>query len=117
MNEAHKIDGVPCVEIIIEFNHKRGSVYLSSFYGSYTIDSELVCPPGEVPKFFCPHCNSELTSKRKCEKCDAPMVWIDFLEGYGRVQICSRRGCKHHLIEFEDIEYELRKFFEIYGNI
>ena len=116
MDENHKLDGMPCIKVIIEFDDKRSSAYLSSFWGSYTTDYEFPRPHGKIAKFFCPHCNTELASGRNCDKCSAPMVWMDFSEGFGRVLICSRRGCTHHLIEFEDIENELREFFNIYGN-
>lgn len=115
MDNKYKIRGVPCVKAIIEFEGRRGWIRLSSFYGDYTTELEIHLSSGITANFFCPHCNSELTSSRKCDKCDASMVWLDFLEGYGRVQICSRRGCRYHLIEFEDIENELREFFNIYG--
>ena len=115
MDEEHKLNGNPCVTVIIEFENTRGWAHLSSFYGNYTTEYEFSRASGIVAKFFCPHCNSELSSTNICHKCGAPMVWFDFLEGYGRVQICSRRGCKHHLIEFEDIENELHEFFNIYG--
>ena len=51
---------------------------------------------------------------RLCEICKAPMVSFGFKEG-GIIQICSRRGCKKHLIEFEDPEVELRAFYEKYS--
>lgn len=115
MDEEHKIGGVSCVKMVIEFDDKRGWIRLSSFYGDYTTEYEFPRASGIIAKFFCPYCEKELTSPRKCEICNAPMVVMDFLEGYGRVQICSRRGCTHHLIEFEDIENELQEFFNIYG--
>lgn len=117
MDEEHKISGAPSVKLIIEFDDKRGWAHLSSFYGDYTTEYEFPRASGIIAKFFCPHCNKELTSLRKCDKCSAPMVAMDFLEGYGNVLICSRRGCTHHLIEFEDIDNELREFFNIYGKL
>jgi len=32
----------------------------------------------------------------------------------GKIQICSRRGCKKHLLEFQDPESELEAFYKSY---
>lgn len=114
MDDGHKIDGHSGIKILIEWKGKRGWAYLSALYGSYTAEYEFPRPKGEIGKFICPYCESELTSTRKCEACGTPMVVMDFIEG-GAVQICSRRGCKHHLVEFENLETELRTFYNTYG--
>jgi methionyl-tRNA synthetase len=114
MDEEIKIDDRPSVRLNIQWGGERGRLRLSSLYGSYKVDSQLSVPEGEVVKFFCPHCNAELASSRSCEQCHAPMVSMKFAQG-GTVQICSRRGCKKHLIEFENLESELRAFYEKYS--
>lgn len=114
MDEETKIDDRPSVKLNIQWGGERGRLRLSSLYGSYKVDSQLSVPEGEVAKFFCPHCNAELVSSRSCEQCHAPMVSMKFAQG-GIVQICSRRGCKKHLIEFENLESELRAFYEKYS--
>ena len=115
MDPEHQIDGHDCISVTIEFDEKRGWLRLSSLYGSYTIESEYEIPPDSVVRFFCPHCGKELRSTRTCEACGTPMVAMHFRDG-GHVQICSRRGCKHHLIEFRDFETELRAFYTRYTN-
>ena len=114
MDEEVKIDDHPSVKLNIQWSGKRARLCLSSLYGSYKVDSELPVPEGEVVKFFCPHCNVNLAGSRSCEKCNAPMVPLRFTEG-GTVQICSRRGCKKHLIEFEELETALRAFYDKYS--
>lgn len=114
MDEDKKIDDRPSVKLNVQLGEKRGTLRLSSLYGSYNIDSELSVPQGEVVKFFCPHCNAELIGSRNCEECNAPMIPMRFAEG-GIVQICSRRGCKKHLIEFEELDTELRAFYDKYS--
>lgn len=114
MNEEYKIDNYPSVKVMIEFKGRRGWLCLSSLYGSYNIDSEFAIPDEEIVQFFCPNCHSNLAGTRKCEKCDAPMIAMDFVNG-GIVQICSRKGCKKHLIEFEDLETEIRAFYDTYS--
>ena len=114
MDDSHKIDNCPSIAVNLVFGKKKGAMYLSSLYGSYNIDIKVPCPVGKVSKFYCPHCKEELKASRTCEVCDAPMVGFSFKEG-GAIQICSRMGCKKHLVEFEDPELELRMFYENYG--
>ena len=114
MDEERKIDDHPSVKLNIQRGEERGTLRLSSLYGSYNIDSDLSLPQGEVVKFFCPHCESELTGSRNCEKCNAPMIPMKFAQG-GTVQICSRRGCRKHLIEFEELDTELKAFYDKYS--
>jgi len=114
MDEERKIDDHPSVKLSIQRGKECGVLRLSSLYGSYKIDSELSVAQGEVVNFFCPHCNAELLGSRICEECKAPMIPMRFAEG-GTVQICSRRGCKKHLIEFDKLESELSAFYNKYG--
>jgi len=114
MDEEIKIDDLPSVKLNVQLGKKRGGLRLSSLYGSYNIDSEFSVPQGEVVRFFCPHCNTDLTGSRRCEECSAPMIPMKFTQG-GTVQICSRRGCKKHLIEFEELDTELKAFYDKYS--
>ena len=114
MDQDHKVDNHPGVSLMAEVRNKRGWVRLSSLYGSYKVETEFPIPPGEITKFYCPHCNRELIGTRKCHECGASMVPLKFAEG-GVVQICSRRGCKKHLIEFENLEQELSAFYNRYS--
>jgi len=114
MEEGHKIDGHPSVKVLIEYEKKKSSLYLSSLYGSYNIETEVFVPEKKIAQFFCPNCQKELKSTRLCELCQAPMVAMNFESG-GIIQICSRRGCKKHLIEFDKLESELSAFYNKYG--
>ena len=42
--------------------------------------------------------NAELIGSSMCGECEAPMVPM-IIRGGGVVQICSRRGCKGHLLD------------------
>ena len=113
MDEEHKIDEHPSVKIVAEHKNKRFWVRLSSLYGSYNLESEFVIPEGEEVGVFCPFCEADLAGTRKCEECAAAMIPLKFFDG-GVVEICSRKGCKKHLIEFENLENELRAFYNAY---
>lgn len=114
MDNEHMIDGKPSIKVSIQSGKKLGDLYLSSLYGSYEIISEIDFTEGEIYIFSCPHCNSVLTSKNLCEKCNAPIVAFEFIRG-SRILICSRRGCKKHSIEFEDLEKEISAFYNVYS--
>ncbi len=114
MDESNKIDNCPSIAVDARYGRKKGKLYLSALYGSYNIDIRVLCPTGKIARFFCPHCKKELKTIDKCNLCGAPIVSFAFVEG-GNLLICSRRGCKRHLIEFENLEQELRTFYNTYS--
>jgi NADH-quinone oxidoreductase subunit E len=92
------IDDHPSIRLTVSFGRKHGWLRLSSLYGSYNMESEYEIPLDTVVNFFCPHCHAELTGASSCPLCNAHMVPM-VIYGGGMVQICSRRGCKNHLID------------------
>ncbi len=114
MDEEKTIDGLPSVRVFIQFNDKKGLLYLSSIYGSYNIFSEIHIPMDEIVLFFCPHCQSSLLTNTLCEKCNVPMAAFELKQG-GKVQICSKRGCKKHMIEFSNLSQEISTFYDEYS--
>jgi NADH:ubiquinone oxidoreductase subunit E len=98
MDESFTIDGDPSIRVTVSFDHKHGWLRLSSLYGSYNISAEHDIPVGTVVSFFCPHCHAKLAGSWECPVCGAPMVPM-VVHGGGMVQICSRRGCKSHLLD------------------
>lgn len=104
MDPEHIIDGYPSIRITISFENKHGSLWLSSLYGSYTIESEHKIPMGTIIHNFCPHCHAELISASNCTECGAPMVPMA-VSGGAMVQICSRRGCKTHMLDLNGVNF------------
>jgi len=98
MNPRHSIDGHPSIRVTASFGDMHGWVAMSSLYGSYGVDSEYEIPPDVIVNMFCPHCHAELIGGGKCGECGAPMVPM-IVRGGGVVQICTRRGCKGHLLD------------------
>lgn len=113
MNSAKKLDAVPSIEVNLTYAGKHAPLYLSSFYGSYKVETELNMPVGKVAGFRCPHCKVDLKSTRKCDACSSQMIAFELKAG-GQVQICSRRGCKKHVLEFQDPAGELQAFYKSY---
>ena len=92
------IDGYPSIRVTISSDNKQGCLRLSCLYGSYNFVSEFDIASGEVANFLCPHCGVEFLSTSDCSVCTAPMVPM-LVDGGGIVQICSRRGCKNHMLD------------------
>jgi NADH-quinone oxidoreductase subunit E len=97
-DETFAIDGQPSIRVTISSDHKQGWLRLSCLYGSYNFASEFDVSPETVVSFLCPHCGVEFPSTLDCSVCTAPMVPM-LVDGGGIIQICSRRGCKNHLLD------------------
>lgn len=95
---THMIDDNPSIRLTVSFGRKHGWIRLSGLYGSYSIECEYSIPLDTIVNFFCPHCHAELVSASNCVECGAPMVPMIIRSG-GMVQICSRRGCKNHMLD------------------
>lgn len=98
MNPRHLIDGHPSIRVTASFGLKHGWIALSSLYGSYNVMSEYEIPEDIIVHFFCPHCHAELLGAFNCGECGAQMVPM-IVRGGGVVQICSRSGCKGHILD------------------
>ena len=97
-DETFAIDSHPSIRVTISSDHKKGWLRLSCLYGSYNFASEFEVSTGSVVTFLCPHCGVEFPSTLDCSVCAAPMIPM-LVDGGGIVQICSRRGCKNHLLD------------------
>lgn len=100
MDPHYRVDGYPSIRFTVSFGQEHGWVRLSSLYGSYAMESGGEVPADTVVHFFCPHCHGDLMGAWNCTACGAPMVPI-MVSGGGMIQICSRRGCKSHLLDLE----------------
>ena len=98
MDPEHTVDGYPSVRVTVAYDGVHGHMHLSSLYGSYNVESEHEIPRDTVVDFFCPHCHAHLIGSSKCPECRTPMVPM-IVRGGGIVQICSRRGCRGHILD------------------
>ncbi len=98
MDPEHLVDGYPAIRVTLSFGREHGWLRLSCLYGSFTVESEYEVPMDAVVDFFCPHCHAHLIGASVCPGCGAPMVPM-IVRGGGIVQICSRRGCKGHILD------------------
>jgi len=102
MDAAHLIDGHPSIRVTLACEQTHGWLALSCLYGSYNVESEYPIPPDAVAQFYCPHCHSELIGGQPCSECGAPMIPM-IVRGGGVVQICSRRGCRGHILDLSGV--------------
>lgn len=114
MDEKHQVDNEPSISLHIEMGGKKGTIKLSSIYGSYNYSCDIDLPMDEVAHFYCPHCEKEIISNTECLACGANMVPF-YLDMGGKVAICSRVGCKNHTVEFENLSDALKKLYQKYG--
>lgn len=111
MDNRTLIDNSPSIKLNVSVGDQRGVVRLSSVYGSPNITSSFEIPAETIAHFFCPECNGEIIGHAACSTCSAPLVTLQMANG-GSISFCSRRGCRKHLIEFEDLDLAMRMLHE-----
>ncbi len=104
MDPDHPVDGYPSIRVTLSFGCEHGWLRLSCLYGSYTVESEYEIPLDTLVNVFCPHCHAELNGASRCPECAARMVPL-IVRGGGIVQICSRRGCRGHMLDLGNGEF------------
>ena len=114
MDNAQLVDNEKSIRLIIKIEDKKGIIRLSSIYGSFNHISDIEIPPDAVAYFYCPHCKSQLTSDIECKSCSSNMFPFNLDIG-GKVSICAKSGCQHHLVEFENFSDALKKLYAEYG--
>ncbi|MBT3233717.1 MAG: NAD(P)H-dependent oxidoreductase subunit E [Calditrichaeota bacterium] len=102
MDGKHLIEGHPSIRFTASYGRNHGAIRFSSLYGSYTADTEYDYPDNEIVHFFCPHCKSELLGASDCSECGAPTLPM-IVQGGGIVSICSRRGCRGHMLDLNGV--------------
>ena len=100
MDPENLIDSAPSIRVTASSDRDHGALRLSALYGSFTVESDFGIRTNTIVDFFCPHCHAELKGASKCPLCRAQMVNMIIRSG-GILQICSRRGCKGHMLDLE----------------
>lgn len=111
MDERHRLSGEPSIRMVVENEGRKGWLRLSSLYGDYVIESEFTIPAESTARFYCPECGVQIKSGFFCDLCHSPLVPFE-LNGGGLINICSRRGCKRHFLEFDDQNVALGKLYD-----
>jgi len=107
------IDDFPGVKLRMIVQAGQGMAWLSPLYGSYNVESSVRIHEGEIATFSCPTCKMLQPENRSCDKCGAPMIYFSLHEDQGNVQICRRKGCRNHYIEFRDFD-KMKAFYDRY---
>lgn len=110
MDNETLVDNCPSIRFIIKVGEEKGAMNLSSVWESHNFLSDIETPEGAILKVYCPHCSSEISENAECDNCNAPMIPFDLDIG-GKINICSRVGCKNHFVKFVDFTFALKKLF------
>ena len=115
LDHEHLIKNEPSVALHGRFPTEKDGrdviIRLSSLYGDYELFISTNIEDGVIVEFSCPFCQYILSGSRTCQVCKAPMSALQMGKG-GMLQFCSRRGCRKHLLEFDDPEADLKAFYE-----
>lgn len=114
MDHDRLVDNEPSIKLKIQIDKRKGSINLSSIYGSYNYVADIEIHKNEIAQFYCPHCSANIKSDAECLSCGAGMIPLHLDMG-GKVSYCSRSGCKNHKVEFEDLSIALNKLYQEYG--
>ena len=106
-----KIKERPALKFLVENKGRQGIIWISAIYGDHeTIEPpELNILPGDLVKFYCPHCKKPLPKIDKCY-CKGDLLRLKLKSG-GNLQFCNRKGCYYSTIGFTNPD-ELDKFFK-----
>lgn len=114
MDHDRLVDNEPSIRLNIKIADRKGTINLSSIYGSYNYVTNISIHKDEVAEFSCPKCSAVLNTETECLSCGSEMVPL-YLDMGGKVSFCSRSGCKNHKVEFEDLSIALNKLYQEYG--
>jgi NADH-quinone oxidoreductase subunit E len=95
---SYLMDDLPSILLNATCRGRQGWIRLSSLYGSEQLAAEFPVAQGSVVNFQCPHCHIPLPSPVNCWDCSAPVASLQLMGG-GKLSLCSRRGCGHHLLD------------------
>ncbi len=98
MDTEYLLDDHASINVMIINNEEKNRMWLSGLYGNYAVRCKQDIPINKTVDFFCPHCQKELTYSVPCTLCGARMALMK-VQGGGTLQICSRRGCKNHMLD------------------
>lgn len=114
MDMNYLIHGYPSIKVDIETARAKGRIWLCSIYDCYDHENDIELREVEEVKFYCPHCHQSLMLDKDCSLCKAKMVGFIIKAG-GRIDFCSRKGCKNHYVIFENLADEIKNFYNEYG--
>ena len=110
MTPKPQIDYLDSIQFLVKIGSHIGNLYLSQVYGSYEkIFENVDNVPDAVVECSCPHCFRPFPVHQTCVSCNAPIIGLDLKVG-GIIKVCSRNGCRHHSLEFEDSKDALELF-------
>lgn len=95
------VDGLDSILFSAKVGNSRGHLYQSQIYGSDNkIFQQVEDTPGTIVEYFCPRCRAAFPVVGACT-CMAPIIAL-YLKDGGKMNVCTRNGCKKNSLNFED---------------
>ena len=103
-----KIGGLPSIRVN-RLCHGRSTplaLHIDPVYGRFSDIASAVCDEGVEAVYTCPWCGVDLAlPNQRCQRCGSP-TWAVQTPATGRVEWCSRNGCKWARWEAREAEGE-----------
>ena len=99
MDNEYQLDGYPSMLFDFSMEGKSGRLRMSSLYGSFATTRDQEVPEDALTTLSCPHCKADLQEGSYCLECGAPQASIRLAGGDGVIRICTRVGCKGHMLD------------------
>jgi len=98
MNKKKHLDGKKSIRLGFACEGKKGTVYLSSLYGSGCVRCDCGIADGTLTELSCPRCGKKLKSSIDCPECGAAMAMMS-ADGRAMLHVCTRKGCPGHRLD------------------
>jgi NADH:ubiquinone oxidoreductase subunit E len=103
MDTENPLDGKPSIKLAYASKSRKGSVYLSSLYGSDCVLCKSDIANGALTSLSCPHCRKKLHVDADCPECGAKMAMM-LACGRAELFVCTRRGCPGHRLDLNAVK-------------
>lgn len=101
MDRENCLHGYPSILLNSSMNGKTGWTRIPSLYGLFTRTHEHEIPDNTIINLSCPHCGSAFQDSSSCVECGAPLASMQLKGGNGVFSICTRTGCRGHLLDLD----------------
>jgi signal transduction histidine kinase len=112
IDENHRIDGLPSIQLKVNYGSNIGFIHLDPIYGKMNNHYGIPIPKNKSINISCPECGIPMISKQdKCGKCGSEIYNI-IIPGQGELLGCARVNCNWQKWDYTD-KAGTKKFLEI----
>ena len=110
ISDEVKLRNTPSIKVAARIKGRKGTIFLSAFFGDFTFQTSLELNKGDVVELFCAECGQSLSIDEVCRACGATMFAVNLPDG-GRVEACPRVGCHNHKLTLVDLDTQFLRFY------